>query len=507
MFGRLGVLLIAACATVACGGAAPQDEPLTPGYEEVAAHSITLIEPVYRARADGFDGGVNVTLSVSETGIVTAAQLEPRENGEVPAADVVAQAVANARAVRFEPFLRDGVAHPARFTVHVPLQRPARRVSRRVPFPNAAGQEVVIRLERSGCYGTCPSYAVEIRGDGRVTFTGDAYVAVSGEHHRQIAPEAVRDLLTLFRQTDFFSLENDYVGGVTDMPSQKVSLTIGRRTKTVFDYVGAMEGMPFGVERLEHAIDRAAGVRTWVRGDATTAEGLEAEGYNFTAPAAGDALIWMAWEGSEEAAVDFVTRGAPLAASADGPGFGMRRSAVEGAAAKGQARLLRALIGAGAIRTPEAADATLTAAARSLDPATLEIILGERQFTRRQLSLALTAALNSPTYRDPAADPAPVVERLLALHADVTLADEEGHTPLHGASSPAMVRRLLALGADLEAKEKYGATPIMNSYDEDVVLALLDAGADTTVTPRYGQSLRERARSNGWSRVLARLPD
>lgn len=506
MFSRLGVLLIAAFTAVACGGATPQDEPLRPAYDEVAAHSITLIEPVYRVGGEPFGGNVAVELSISETGTVTTARPSPQEGSETPAADVVAEAVANAREARFEPFLKDGVPHPARFTVHVPIQTPTRRVSLRVPFPDAAGQDVVIRLERTACYGTCPSYAVEIRGDGRVTFTGDAYVAIPGEHHRHISPDAVQELLTLFRQTDFFSLEDAYVGGVTDHPSQEVSLTIGGRTKTVLDYVGAMEGMPFGVERLEHAIDRAAGVRTWISGDATTAEGLEAEGYDFTAPAAGEALIWMAWGGSEDAAVDFVTRGAPLASSGRSPGFGMRSSAVEGAAANGHVRLLRALIRAGAIQTPGAAGTILTAAARSLDLATLEVVLEGREFTRRQLGLALTAALNNATYRPRTADPAPVVDRLLALQADVTVADGDGHTPLHGASSPAMVRRLLALGADLEAKDNYGATPIMNAYDQDVILALLDAGADTTVVPLYGQSLREAARSNGWSRVLARLP-
>ncbi|HWW12296.1 MAG TPA: hypothetical protein VN018_07255, partial [Brevundimonas sp.] len=165
------------------------------------------------------------------------------------------------------------------------------------------------------------------------------------------------------------------------------------------------------------------------------------------------------------------------------------------------------LIAAGAIGTPEAAETALTAAARSRDPATLEVMLDERQFTRRQLGLALTTALNNATYRNPALDPAPVVDRLLALHADVTVADEEGHTPLHGASSPAMVRRLLALGAAIEAKDEYGATPVLSSYDQDVILALLDAGADPTVTPRYGQSLRALAEDNRWTRVLARLSD
>lgn len=507
MFERLGVFVFAACLTVACGGSAVQ-EPLTPSWEEVAAHSITLIEPIHRSTADSFGESVAVELTVSETGIVIVAEPASYEGTPPPpTADVMAEAVANARVVTFEPFVRDGTARPARFTVHVPVQRPERPVTRRVPFPDLSGREVIIRLERTECYGTCPAYVVEISGDGQVTFTGRSYVAVPGVHRRRIPPEAVQRLLALFREADFFSLEDLYVGGVTDMPSQEVTLTIGERSKAVVDYAGAMEGMPFDVERLEHAIDREAGVRIWVDGDATTAAGLADEGYDFTAPAAGEALVWMAWDGSEDAAIDFVTRGAPLVATTEEEGFGRRRSALEGAAMNGRKRLLQTLIDAAAMETPGTAEVALVAAGGSRDVATLEVMLGAATFNRRQLGLALTATLNNPTYHDPELDPTPVVERLLALDADVTATNGDGQTPLHGASSPAMVRRLLSLGADIEARDKYNSTPVLCAYDQDVILALLDAGADPTVVPQYSQSLKKRAEENGWTRVLARLSD
>jgi hypothetical protein len=434
------------------GPIAAQEMVLTPSPDEVRAHMIHLVEPVRRPGVRLFEtNGVGVILTVSETGHVEDAVLEPADDVEPPRPDVAEEALANARAATFEPFMQDGVARRARVVIGVSLLPPAKVPQRHTPFPDTAGRDVGIRFERTLCFGTCPAYVLEIRGDGLVTYDGQGFVAIEGVHHRTISPEAVAELLEMFRAADFYSLDDDYSASVTDNPTQTITLTIGGQRKTVSDYVGLEAGMPFAVERLEHAIDRIAGVRTWVEGDAATADLLATEGYDFTSPAAGRALRWMAWEGSEDAALDFVARGAPLDAGDGDEGFGARGPAVDGAAFHGRTRLLRALIERGALEQRSTAESALASAARSRDPAVLEVVLDAARFDRRQLGRALTAALNEEAWSDPERDATPVVDRLLALHADVTVANREGKTPLHGATTPEMVRKLLALGAELEA--------------------------------------------------------
>lgn len=508
MLRRLGTITAAAGLALAVGGASIAQEPLlTPSWEEADAHIVELIEPVRPAGVEPHGtGSVVVILTVDAQGRVTGAEAAPlAETAEGPPADTVAEALANAREARFEPFTQDGVARPARVEIPVWVLPPEPTRSRRVPFPAVDARNVTIRLERGPCFGTCPAYAVEIHGDGRVIYTGEAYVAVDGVRRERIAVEAVDALVARFREADFFSLNDEYVAGITDQSTQTVTLTIGGQTKRVVDYAGSMEGMPFAVMRLQRAIDRTARTRAWIDGDATTAARLEAEGYDFTSPAAGRALTWMAWQGSEEAALDFVARGAPLDADNGDEGFGARGPALDGAAHNGLARLMRALIDRGALERSGAAESALAAAARSRDPATLDVLLGAARFDRLQLGRALTAALNEAAWSDPERDPEPVVERLLALDADVTVADGEGRTPLHGATTPDMVRRLLGLGADIEARTKYGETPVTSAYDEDVILALIDAGADVTVQPQYGGGLRDTAAQHHMTRVLERL--
>ena len=505
---RLGTMMAAASLALTAGGASIAQEPLlTPSWDEADAHIVELIEPVRRAGVEPHGtGSVDVILTVDAQGRVTVAEAAPvAETAERPSADLLAEALANAREARFEPFMQDGVARPARVEIPVWVLPPEPTRSRRVPFPAMDGRDVTIRLERTACFGTCPGYTVEIGGDGSVTYTGESYVAVDGVRRERIAPEAVDALIARFREADFFSLNDEYVAGITDLPTYAVTLTIGGRTKRVVDYAGSMEGMPFAVMRLERAIDRIARTRAWIDGDATTAARLEAEGYDFTSPAAGRALTWMTWQGSEDAALDFVARGAPLDADNGEEGFGARGPALDGAAHNGLTRLMRALIDRGALERPGAAESALASAARSRDPAVLDVVLGAARFDRRQLGRALTAALNEAVWSDPERDPDAVVERLLALDADVTVPDSEGQTPLHGATTPEMARRLLALGADIEARTEYGDTPVTSAYDEDVILALIDAGADVTVKPKYSGGLRDTAAQHHMTRVLERL--
>ena len=48
--------------------------------------------------------------------------------------------------------------------------------------------QVVITLERTVCYGTCPAYTLRITGDGSVEYEGMRYVRVIGKATARISP-------------------------------------------------------------------------------------------------------------------------------------------------------------------------------------------------------------------------------------------------------------------------------------------------------------------------------
>jgi hypothetical protein len=125
---------------------------------------------------------------------------------------------------------------------------------------------VVITMERTMCFGTCPAYKLTIYGDGRVDYEGNNYVGVIGKQTGKISQEEVKELVDKFYKIKFFSLNDEYttVGGkiATDKPSTITSLTINGRTKHVKDNYGS----PSSIINLEIYIDEITNSKKWVEG-------------------------------------------------------------------------------------------------------------------------------------------------------------------------------------------------------------------------------------------------
>lgn len=136
-----------------------------------------------------------------------------------------------------------------------------------------AQEKPVITLRRTGCFGTCPVYSVEIFENGRVIYTGSQFVQVSGERTSAIPKADVEKLVHDFLRIGYFSLKASYethknpdgtVEMISDLPTTYTSLRIGERTKSVKDYASA----PRALKDLEWEIDRAANTHRWIDDDA-----------------------------------------------------------------------------------------------------------------------------------------------------------------------------------------------------------------------------------------------
>jgi hypothetical protein len=301
-----------------------------------------------------------------------------------------------------------------------------------------------IVLERGGCFGTCPSYRVELRGDGVVLFHGDGFVTFAGDHQTRVSPEAVECLLQDFRMSDFWSLDPEYVANVTDLPTYKISLTVGGKTKVLTDYAGQSVGMSAAVTALEDAIDQAAGTDSWIRGNDRTIPALEAEHFDFHSRDAADLLATAAQEAPNSVVYALLDHGAPLDGMTREEDMGPRMSAVEAAAMNGRLELMRRLIAAGA-------------------------------FSNRGKAL-LSATLRASV----ASQRANIVAEILRYHPDVNSPDKHGDTAL----------ALIFTGAHPHASDK-------GAPDEDaaIIRMLGEAGANPNLPNSEQESLLELAYS------------
>jgi hypothetical protein len=121
-----------------------------------------------------------------------------------------------------------------------------------------------ITLSRSGCYGGCPAYSIEIHGDGTVLYEGKAFVDTKGRRTAKLSHAKLVELVDVFRNADYFSLSDRYASAITDWPKFETSISFDGVSKSVLDYAGQQVGMPSTVSDVEAAIDRVSGASKWV---------------------------------------------------------------------------------------------------------------------------------------------------------------------------------------------------------------------------------------------------
>ena len=137
--------------------------------------------------------------------------------------------------------------------------------------------DTLITLERTICYGTCPSYRLTGSASGAVTFEGREFVRVKGISRLNITDEKVRQLIALFDDAGYFSLKDRYESEKdgcpevwTDNPSVVVSIRMNGKSKSISHYHGCQAGdgksiYPKALAVLEDKIDKIVGTERWIK--------------------------------------------------------------------------------------------------------------------------------------------------------------------------------------------------------------------------------------------------
>jgi hypothetical protein len=147
--------------------------------------------------------------------------------------------------------------------------------------------DTFITMERTGCYGTCPSYTLAVSAGGSVVFNSPSYwveadgtrlVKRSGVVKGRVSREQVRELIAEFEKANFFSLQDYYRDArdgcpevATDMPRAFTSIQISGRKKSVEHYHGCLYAgrdlisYPKELTSLEDRIDEIVNTKQWMR--------------------------------------------------------------------------------------------------------------------------------------------------------------------------------------------------------------------------------------------------
>lgn len=476
--------------------------------------------------------GLTVSLRIDEHGTPVCYAFEDDFGRKVMVDDQREVFVARLKQWRYTPLERDGQPVPMIATEQVREQElPAIHV----PLPEVPLSKTRIVLVRSGCYGTCPRYLVELKGDGSARYKGDGFVDVQGEHRYQVPVADIAALVESLRAKDIWSMRPSYRAGITDNPTYELMIDLDGEVRTIEDYVGEMVGMPVAISEFEDEVDRVARSSMWTTVTAEGVDQLEREGFRFNSQAGADLLARAVAndEAHDDAAmVRLMSLGAPIrgAKPEELGALGGNIPLIESALLHRRVSLIEPLIAAGALHTSGRPDQTKIEAAfrAAIRGGSLEAVkaIWENAGTRPHPSLHFTDEGeqddgNRVTKRAPVTlllsgrfqpkqewHGQKITQWLVSLGCDIKAARVSGDTLLHiaaEANDASFVRYLLDQGLDASAPGEFGLPPLASVQEESVALMLLEAGTDLGMMDDEGQRFVDYAKSRHWGRVVAWL--
>lgn len=135
-------------------------------------------------------------------------------------------------------------------------------IDRRQTVPT--NSQVIISLQRTTCFGTCPSYEITIYENGTVVYEGRDFVGAIGTRKTNIGEEKVQQLVAKIESIGYFSLQDNYVEVMATCNSSAITyVKIGEKEKRISHYNGDFNA-PGELFSVEEAIDEMVNSRQWI---------------------------------------------------------------------------------------------------------------------------------------------------------------------------------------------------------------------------------------------------
>ena len=113
---------------------------------------------------------------------------------------------------------------------------------------NTSEIELIISLQRTACFGTCPIYKIEIFSNGNGVYTGKRFVENIGVTKFSLSETQLNLILKKAEAIGFTSMKKEYSEPISDLPTTFIQI----KDKKIKDYTGA----PKTLKNLENLIDQ-----------------------------------------------------------------------------------------------------------------------------------------------------------------------------------------------------------------------------------------------------------
>jgi hypothetical protein len=125
----------------------------------------------------------------------------------------------------------------------------------------AGPDSVYFSMERTACFGSCPSYKVTIDKDGNAVYEGRRFAPREGRFVGKVDAVTMKELYDKAVAVGFFGMEDKYDRAVTDLPSTIIRVHAQGKDKQVIGRVGP----PQGFKDLAQEAERILAPVEWTR--------------------------------------------------------------------------------------------------------------------------------------------------------------------------------------------------------------------------------------------------
>ncbi len=124
----------------------------------------------------------------------------------------------------------------------------------------AKDDSLFVTIERTACFGKCPTYKTRIYTSGYVIFDGKMNVDKIGRFSTKLSKEEIETLKQKINEVNYFELNDKYDGPATDLPSVITSVALNGFRKSIT----ARYEVPAELKSFQIFIDKLFVDKNWV---------------------------------------------------------------------------------------------------------------------------------------------------------------------------------------------------------------------------------------------------
>ncbi|MBL0329732.1 MAG: hypothetical protein IPP64_10015 [Bacteroidetes bacterium] len=137
---------------------------------------------------------------------------------------------------------------------------PCNSTKKTAQTPEKDNSKVTIIYKTTPCFGRCPIYTLTINGETKTaTFVGQEHTEKIGTYSKAISNAELDAFVKAFEDAQFFTLNDEYLGNITDFPIKYITYTNNGKTKKIKERSGA----PKALTDLENSLNAYANSDGW----------------------------------------------------------------------------------------------------------------------------------------------------------------------------------------------------------------------------------------------------